>query len=362
MTHPLHFIVPGRLDQLTGGYLYDARMISELRRLKRPVTVHELPGRFPVTDTTARQALESTLAALPNGATVVVDGLALGGMPGGVGDHHRRLRILALVHHPLADETGLDPATRGLLRKRETRALQQVRGVVVTSPFTARRLESMVPSLPPVRAVEPGTDPAEAVPARPETVGNLLCVATLCPRKAQHVLVEALSGLSGLDWHCRMIGSQEREPGYADFLNERIRELELEGRIELAGERGPEEIRKAWQQAGLAVLPSRYEGYGMVITEALARGLPVVTTTGGALVDTLPADAGLAVAPDDVQGLRDALARWLTEPDLREQLRQGAARARETLPGWSRAGRDFSRALDQLAGEPESSRLRNAGR
>lgn len=97
------------------------------------------------------------------------------------------------------------------------------------------------------------------------------------------------------------------------------------------------------------MLASYYEGYGMVVTEALARGLPVITTTGGALADTLPAEAGLAVSPGDSRALAAALARWFEAPALRARLRGGARDARQRLGDWHAAGDAFAEALPEPA-------------
>ncbi|MCG6657530.1 glycosyltransferase family 4 protein [Halomonas campisalis] len=349
-TAELTLIVAGDPDQLTGGYLYDARIVAALRERGWRVEVAGLAGRFPDPDALARASMAAALAALPDGARVVIDGLALGGLPEVVAPHADRLRLIALVHHPLADETGLDDATRERLRHSETRALALARRVIATSAYTARGLARF--GVPPSRVavVEPGVDPAPladtaASQARREGPQRLLCVATLTPRKGHDLLVEALASLRQHDWRCDCIGGLSRDPAHAARVAQRIRHHRLEARLRLCGEQGPEALAAAYRQADLFVLASHYEGYGMVVTEALARGLPVITTTGGALADTLPATAGLAVAPGDSHGLAVALARWFEEPELRARLRHGARQARARLGDWSDAGAAFAAAL-----------------
>ncbi|WP_254276985.1 glycosyltransferase family 4 protein [Halomonas sp. 3H] len=350
MAETLTLIVAGDPGQLTGGYVYDARIVSALRARGRAVEVVGLEGRFPVPDDTARQGLARALAALPDGARVVIDGLAMGGLPEAVAPHADRLAIIALVHHPLADETGLPEETRHRLLDSETRALALARRVIVTSRWTARGLHRFGVAAERLCVVEPGVDPAplasSALDLESPGPRRLLCVATLIPRKGHDVLLEALAGLGDRDWTLEAIGSHERDPAHAERLLEAARRHGLEGRIAWAGERSAAELAAAYHRAELFVLPSRYEGYGMVVTEALARGLPVLTTTGGALVDTLPPAAGLAVLPDDAVALGDALAAWLDDAELRRRLRRGAREARRDLDDWQQAGDRFLAALD----------------
>ncbi|WP_168380869.1 glycosyltransferase family 4 protein [Modicisalibacter radicis] len=346
----LSLLVAGDPGQLTGGYVYDARIAEALREQGWRVSVIGLEGRFPEPDAGAARALDATLADHPDGARVVIDGLAMGGLPEVIADHAERLDLTALVHHPLADETGLDPAQRTRFMISETRALGAVGRVIVTSAFTARRLADFDVPAEHITAIEPGVARAPLSPrATADQPGpaRLLCVATITPRKGHEVLVDALARLADRDWQAICIGGLDRDAGHARHVRERIAAHGLEARVELAGERAHDQLADAYRDADLFVLPSHYEGYGMVISEALAHGLPVIATTGGALAHTLPRDAGLAVPPGDSAALAEALRRWFDEPELRQRLRQGAQRAREGLADWSDAGRAFAAALDR---------------
>lgn len=346
----LTLIVAGDPDQRTGGYVYDARMVTVLRGHGWRVKVQGLEGRFPAPDQTARRSLAAALAGLPDGARVVIDGLAMGGLPEVVAQHAERLVIIALIHHPLAEETGLDAAQQRAFRESETRALAVARRVIVTSRHTARLLRRYGVSEERIRVVEPGVETASLATsaldlehrARPQ---RLLCVATLTPRKGLGVLVEALAGLVDRAWECEVIGSHRRDPAHAASLIAAAQRLGLAERLRFVGERDARDLAAAYHQADLFVLPSLYEGYGMVVTEALARGLPVITTTGGALADTLPREAGIAVAPGDVRGLHEALSRWFDDHALRRRLRVGACQARKRLADWQQAGQAFMDAL-----------------
>ncbi len=350
LSAPLTLIVAGDPGQFTGGYVYDARIVAALRARGRSVEVLGLEGRFPVPDDPARDSMARALSALPDGARVVIDGLAMGGLPEVIAPHADRLAIIALVHHPLADETGLDEANRRHFLDSETRALALARRVIVTSRWTARGLDRFGVAASRLRVVEPGVEAAplasSALDLESPGPRRLLCVATLIPRKGHDLLLEALAALQDRDWRLEVVGSHARDPDHAAGLFAAARRYGLEERILWAGERDAAGLAAAYHRAELFVLPSRYEGYGMVVTEALSRGLPVLTTTGGALVDTLPAQAGLAVPPDDAVALGDALAAWLDDADLRRRLRRGAREARHGLGDWQQAGDRFLAALD----------------
>jgi len=356
----LVLIVPGDPNQRTGGYLYDARIVAGLRAMGRPVDVIGLDGQFPDADATAHRAMREALASLADGQVTVIDGLALGGVPESIAPQADRLALIGLVHHPLTDEVGLAKDQQRRLLECERAALSHCRSIIVTSPFTRRRLNELhLIDRQGVHIVEPGVDPAalsRRVEQRlrgqiAETPNRLLCVASLTPRKGQDVLLEALIALRDQPWALTLVGSAERSPDFARALGVRIRNENLGSRVRLVGEVGEEALCAFYDQADVCLLPSWYEGYGMVVTEALARGLPLITTTGGALADTVPETAALRVRPGQADALAQALGRWLKEPDLRMQLTQAAVAKRSRLGDWPAAVQRFAAALDSSQGQ-----------
>ena len=349
IAHPeLHFIVAGDPDQRTGGYLYDAHIVAQLRRLGWQVTVKGLAGRFPAVDAQARRAMDAALSRLADNSLVVIDGLALGGLPEVVLPHARRLHLLALVHHPLADEGGFAPAQQRHVEALERHALSAMRGVITTSHFSARRIAQMGRVDARIEVVEPGVE-ARPLAAADHTPPRLLCVASLTPRKGHELLVEALAMVADLDWQCDCIGSLTRDAEHAARVHAAITAHGLAVRMRLQGELDDAALRAAYTDADLFVLASHYEGYGMVVTEAVGAGLPVLCTTGGALRDTLPPEAGIAVPAGDVTALAAALRHLLSHPEARLDLRDGARRARTQLTDWEQAGRRFASALARLS-------------
>ena len=357
MSKRFTLIVAGDPAQRTGGYIYDAQIVSALRDQGWEIDVIGLAGTFPDADAEAAEALTQALGSLPEQAAVVIDGLAMGALPEVVAQHAQRLEITALLHHPLGDELGLDEADQQRFHRSELNALAHVARIIVTSHFTARRLPELaahyeMPLNPRVTVVEPGVAQAPISPAaEPGELLRLLCVATLTPRKGQDILVKALAGVSGDHWQCDCYGGA-RDATFTQRVQQLIDQNGLQGSVRLHGECDGATLEAAYRSAHALVLPSWYEGYGMVVTEALAHGLPVITTTGGALRDTLPAGAGLSVEPGDVDALQGALSRFCHDDELRQQLRQGAAQARDALSDWQEAGAKFAAALTSPADSP----------
>lgn len=357
MSKRFTLIVAGDPAQRTGGYIYDAQIVSSLRDQGWEIDVVGLAGTFPDADAEAAEALTQTLESLPGQASVIIDGLAMGALPEVVAQHAQRLEITALLHHPLGDELGLNEADQQRFHRSELTALAPVARIIVTSHFTARRLPELaahyaMPLTAHVTVVEPGVAQAPISPAaEPSETLRLLCVATLTPRKGQDILVQALSGVAGDHWQCDCYGGA-RDTAFTQRVQQLIDQNGLQGSVHLHGECDSETLEAAYRSAHALVLPSWYEGYGMVVTEALAHGLPVITTTGGALRDTLPTGAGLSVEPGDADALQDALSRFCHDDELRHQLRQGAAQAREALCDWQKAGAKFAAALTAPTGHP----------
>ena len=343
-------LVPGALDQLTGGYLFDRHVVEGLRAKGRAVEAIELAGEFPDADDLARQAAGAALARLPKGAVAVIDGLALFGFADCLEREAKRLKLVAFVHHPLADETGSSERERSRIAALEARLLRLAHGVLAPSESTARLVAAYGVPRSRIAVTPPGTTkptrPVRRRPARGRV--EFLCVASVTPRKGHLILVEALATLADRDWHCRCIGSLTRDAAAASAVRYEIGRRGLKGRIALAGEWEPARLGEAYGAADAVVLPSFHEGYGMALAEALAHGVPVISTTAGAIPDTVPPDAGLLVPPGDVAALGEALRRFIDEPPLRARLAAGARRAGARLPDWPQAVAAWAAALDRL--------------
>lgn len=344
----LEFVLPGDPETRTGGYEYDRRVVAGLRSLGWNVRVHAFDGAYPAPTAAERSAAARRLAALPDGARVVVDGLAFGALPEVAVAEAARLSLVALVHHPLAEETGLSPAEATRLAASERTALGAARRVIATSAPTAAALGRYGVDAGRCVVVEPGTDAAPLARGSGGPVAGLLAVATLTPRKGHALLLEALAGLADRAWRLECVGSDRRDAATSAQLRARAERLGLSGRVSFRGEAVPAVVAAAYDGADLFVSPSLYEGYGMALAEALARGLPVVATRVGAAETLVGQTAGLLVPPGDVEALREALARLLDDPLRRRRCAEGAARVRAQLPRWDEASARFAQALEAV--------------
>lgn len=341
------FVVPGALDTPTGGYRYDRRIIEGLRALGWRVSVRTLEADFPAPAQRSLDHFAAVLEALPAGRCVVVDGLAFGGAARVLERAAAHLELVALVHHPLALETGLDAHTRAALERDERAALAACRRVIVTSAWTARALEHTGVAAERIDVCKPGTDSAAPGRGGGDPV-RLLSVAALTPRKGHATLVAALAGLGDRRWTLDCAGSATRDPATAAALERASACAALGERIAWHGDVDAATLERLYTSADVFVLASELEGYGMALTEALAHGLPIVSTTAGAIPETVPADAALLVEPGDTDALAAALARVIDDARLRERLRAGALAARAHLPGWDTASRMFAAALERV--------------
>jgi len=349
----LALVVPGDLATRTGGYGYDRRILAGLKARGWTAAVVALDASFPLPTPPARAHAVRSLAAIPDGSLVMIDGLALGAMPSEIEREQQRLRLVGLVHHPLAHETGLEPAVAAALEVSERRALAAVRHVVVTSRGTADGLLRYGVDRHRVTVVEPGTDPAplaarDSSSERMDNSLHLLCVASITPRKDHQVLIDALAMLSDRQWQLRCAGALDRDSPTVVRLRARIDEAGLTGRVWLLGDLNEAEVAAEYHRADVFVLPTQHEGYGMAVAEALARGLPVISTPTGAIADLVGAAAGILVAPRDVAGLAHALRRIMDDTTLLAELAAGARRVRSHLPTWDDATGKMAAVLDRV--------------
>jgi len=344
------FAVPGDLNMPTGGYAYDRRMIAELKKLGWQVDVVGLGDGFPRPDAATKAAARDKLAAVPKDCPIVVDGLALGVLPEAAKELREKNLLLALVHHPLALETGLAPAEVQALRTSEYDALAAVRGVVVNSPSTSQVLIDDYDVPPDLITIAcPGTDRGEIAQGSSDGVVRLVSVGAVVPRKGYDVLIEALAPLKNLPWRLTIAGDVTRDEATARQLDADIARHEIADRIDLLGTLAPDRVTPLYVASDVFVLASRFEGYGMAYAEALAHGLPVIGTTAGAIPDTVPPNAGVLIEPNDVKALTRTLRMLIENPKERQWLASGAREAGAGLPTWEESAKLLAGAIEAMA-------------
>ncbi|KXO11741.1 hypothetical protein J122_616 [Marinobacter excellens LAMA 842] len=324
------------------------RLVAASRQAGVNARVQGLAGCFPRPDQTATNAMQEFLTSLPDNTLVVLDGLAMGAMPDVLERHRTRLQLVALVHHPLADETGLSQEQQAWFREAERQSLAQVSRVVTTSEYTARRVQQDygVPSWK-ITTAQPAVDALFFQMERDhlDKPMRLLCVGHLSPRKAQHQLVDALATLQELPWQCTLVGAEDRDPDYALAVRSAIARHGLADRIQLLGELSEPALEEAYRRADLFVFPSLYEGYGMVIDEALAAGLPVLSSDGGALALTTSKPGARNFPAGNVKVLASELCSLLTNTADFSDLARRARAHRSDIRQWSDTTREFLGSL-----------------
>jgi glycosyltransferase involved in cell wall biosynthesis len=336
----VHVIVPEGIDdpaRPSGGNTYDRRVCCGLAALGWAVHEHKVPGAWPRPRAAGHAALADAVRRIPDGAVVLLDGLIASAAPGALVPQARRLRQVVLVHMPLGHRPPGDAA--GAVRAREHEVLAAATAVITTSAWTRRRLGELY-ALPAdrVHVAEPGVDAAGLAPGT--AAGDaLLCVAAVTPGKGHDVLLDALATATDLSWRCACVGSLHRHPAFADGVRRRARDGALADRVRFRGARTGPELDRAYAGADLLVLASYAETYGMVVTEALARGLPVLAAEVGGVTEALGRGKdgtrpGLLVPPGDPAALGAALRRWLGDAELRGRLRRAARERRASLRGW----------------------------
>jgi glycosyltransferase involved in cell wall biosynthesis len=337
----VHVVVPEGIDDAarpSGGNAYDRHVCRGLESIGWTVHEHAVAGSWPRPDEASHAALADVVTGIPDDAIVLLDGLVASASPEVLVPQASRLRLVVLVHMPFGDDTADDPADDAEAREREV--LLGAAAVVATSAWTRRRLLELYPlAADRVHVAEPGVDEADLARGT-ATAGSLLCVAAVISRKGHDVLLDALATMTDLTWHCVCVGNLDRDPAFVDDLRRRAIDAGLDDRLWFAGPLTGADLDRAYAAADLLVVASRAEPYGMVVTEALARGVPVVATEVGGLPEALGHGAdgvrpGLLVPPADATALAAALRAWLGDAELRVRWRRAARERRASLAGWS---------------------------
>ncbi|UJW87633.1 glycosyltransferase family 4 protein [Devosia sp. SL43] len=341
------FAIPGDATQKTGGYIYEYELLQALRRSGRTMHHLELGAGFPNPSADETAAAIAAMAALPPDMPLIIDGLVYGSIDT-AGLRTVAAPIIAMIHHPLGLETGLAPAPAQFLLEREADNLQLAQAVLVPSPHTARILvqqfnvpDGKITVAPPgFRAADPEH--------RPQSPPLILSVGILAERKGHDVLVAALGRIRELDWQAAIVG-KTHDASVERALRRQIADLGLEDRIILSGLLSDEAVIEHYRQATLFALATRYEGYGIVLGEAMLHGLPIVTCNTGAVPDTVAKGAGILVAVDDVDGFAQALRLVLTQTPVRQEMSRLSAQAGRQLNSWNETEPIVSHVLDQAS-------------
>lgn len=343
----VHFLVPAGINnpaRPSGGNVYDRRLATALPALGWQVVEHPVAGSWPRPGRADADALAVLLSGLPDGALVLIDGLiALAGTS--LPLHADRLHVVVLVHMLFASAD--DGGTRVAL---ERTVLRGAAAVVTTSWWTKRLIiqwHGVAPGR--IAVVEPGADRGRLSPGTAGG-GGLVCVGPVTAAKGYGGLVAALILVADQQWECTCAGALDLEPDFVRELRQRADEGGIGDRVQFTGALKAGDLSARYAAADVLLLVSRRETYGMVVTEAIAHGIPVIATDVGGIPEAMGRGAsgtvpGLLVPPDNPAALAAALCRWFGDAELRRELRNAAVQRRETLGNWEGAAARLSDVL-----------------
>ena len=339
------FAIPGDKDRRTGGFIYEARVLDELNWAGCATAHLQLPASFPDPTPGDMAVTLAALRAVPAHRPILLDGLVIGAnAPEGL--EKVTAPVIAMVHHPLGLETGLDADRAAFLRANEAAALRHVAHVIVPSPETARILAEDFGADPARITIAPPGFDRPVVNRAPTEPPLILSVGLLAPRKGHDILLDALGQLPALPWQAQIVG-KTHDAGYAAALQEQAHMRGLADRVTLVGEVGPDALHARFNAASVFALATRYEGYGMVLSEAMFYGLPIVSCAVGAVPATVGA-AGRLVPPDDPVALAEALRSILTDAGEAARLGALSTAASAALPRWQDTAQSFVDVITAL--------------
>lgn len=343
------FVIPGDINLPTGGYRYDKEIINAWKTLGIDVELISLEGNYPFpSEQDKAQALEA-INNFPKADIAVVDGLLGGASPEFMQALSKIMPVTALIHHPLCLENGLNENTAQALKDSEQKGLEFVSQIITTSPATTRTVTELFGfDKTKIHTVLPGVKRTQTSQGSKNKTVQLLCVGSIIERKGHTFLLQALSRLKDLNWRLDCYGSTAFDTKLFDDLQRIVKAQNLSEKVIFHGAVTDDLIEAAYAKSDVFVLPSLYEGYGMVYAEAIVRGLPVIATTAGAIPDTVPKTCGILVEPKNIEMLKKALEQLISDKDLRDNYKQGAINAESGFPTWQGSAMRFAEILKDM--------------
>ncbi|MBI4763106.1 MAG: glycosyltransferase family 4 protein [Deltaproteobacteria bacterium] len=321
----IHFIIPGELEQLTGGYIYDRKIITGLSERGYRVVLHNPGNDFPFPGRESLDQYHKILKAIEPGETVIIDSLALGPAEEIISLFSAQNPMVALMHLPLFMNPSFNEKEKKFFKFQETRALSKMRVIIAVSRHTKQMIQKcgINPSL--IQVINPQAESLKRKENYPVAPRNLLCVANYTRNKGHSMLIEALVDLKNPDWIMRCYGDQTMERDYFAKMRQMVNSYGLENRILLNGPWPHEALPEVYRSSDLFILPSEYESYPMVLAEALVYGIPVVAAKAGGIPEVVPEGAGILFKPRSIDSLRAAINEVIGNNGLYKNLCHKAA-------------------------------------
>jgi glycosyltransferase involved in cell wall biosynthesis len=360
----LLFIIYGSLEQISGGYLYDRKVIEYLEEQGTEVDCLQLPVLpyllCPLHSFYAplRRLFQDRRSS--GYSCIIIDELT---HPSVFFTVSRRNRsgppVVVLLHH-LKIQERIGPLIRIFARPMERSLLRRCDGVIVNSRTTQRTVSELVGSVAPVYICPPGSDNLAAedssgagkVLAAAGKPVRLLITGNIIPRKGHDLLIRMLADLTDLCWELRIVGAAVNL-GYKRRVDRIVRRYRLQERIIYTGVLSGEALHRQYLEADVFAFPSRYEGFGISLAEAVRMGLPFVAFASGA-VPEVTGGQGLLVEQGDLRGFQLHLKRLISDSQFRERTAELSRRLAAGLPTWRQTGDIFLRSIKEISFEGNS--------
>lgn len=343
------FVIPGDINLPTGGYRYDKEIINAWKNAGIDVELISLEGNYPFPSEKDKTVALDAIQNFPKADIAVVDGLLGGASPQFIHTLSKIMPVSALIHHPLCLENGLDEKKAQALKTSEQKGLELVSQVITTSSATSKTVFDLFEfDRDKIHTVLPGVKRTRISQGSESQTAHLLCVGSIIERKGHKILLQALSPLKNLDWRLDCYGSTEFDKKLFDELQDIINSEALSDKVKFHGAVSDELLEASYAQSDVFVLPSLFEGYGMVYAEAIVCGLPIIATTAGAIPDTVPETCGILTEPGNVKSLQEALEKMISNEDLRNNYKQGARNAAAEFPTWQSSATQFVEILKDI--------------
>jgi glycosyltransferase involved in cell wall biosynthesis len=358
----LLFVVHGSIQQISGGYLYDRKVVEFLKQRGVVVEVLELPACAYLL--CPLHSICSPLRRLFRGTSsgdydcIIIDELT---HPSVFLPLSRRRRggppVVVLLHH-LKIQERIGFLSRIIALRMERSLLRHCDRIIVNSITTRDTVGELIHSKEGIYVCPPGSDTpglnpeaaepgsAEPAPVSGQAPVRLLITGNIIPRKGHDLLIRMLSDLPDLSWELRVVGAAV-DPGYKRRVDRLVRRFGLGDRIFYTGVLSGADLNREYREADVFVFPSRYEGFGISLAEAIRAGLPFIAFSSGAIPE-VSGGRGLLVAEGDLESFQKHLKRLISDSGFREQNAGISRSLAADLPTWRDTGERFLRALEEI--------------
>jgi glycosyltransferase involved in cell wall biosynthesis len=344
----IHLLYSGDYNALTGGFIYNKRIVEGLKLKGHEIKLHPLPGDFPYPSVDHRNYCMYITQLIPIGEPIIIDSIVFGIIPEILKELSIKNPIIGLIHLLYTVNPNYSIHERESLAISEKESCNYTSAMVATSFFTQQLLLKLRVNRNIISVILPGVDNYPRKTNYAVTPTKLLCVSNYTTGKGYLTLIKALTLLKDKDWEINCYGNQEFDPEYVRQIKSKIDENGLENRIHIHSAIKDKELSDAYLNADLLVHPSNFETYGMVLTEALAHGLPVVASTGGGIKETVPEKMGFFFTPGDANSLKSVLTDLMDNPKIYKPLCREASHYYKQQNNWENSISSFEQLIIRI--------------